>query len=199
MAKNFYESVAARRSYYGISKEKVVSNDRIEEVVEHAIKYTPTAFNSQTGRVVLLLEKEHDKLWDITMEALRKIVPAEKFGETEDKINSFKAGYGTVLYFDEIDIVKNLQEQFPSYSHNFPRWAEQANGMLQYIVGVSLEQEGFGASLQHYNELIEADVKKAWSIPESWNLIGQMPFGKPTSEPGEKEFDSIEKRLKVFK
>jgi len=73
MAKNFYESVASRRSYYGISKEKVVSNERIEEVVEHAIKYTPTAFNSQTGRVVLLLEKEHDKLWDITMEALRKV------------------------------------------------------------------------------------------------------------------------------
>lgn len=199
MAKNFYESIAARRSYYGISKEKVVSNERIEEVVEHAIKYTPTAFNSQTGRVVLLLEKEHDKLWDITMEALRKVVPAEKFGETENKIDSFKAGYGTVLYFDEIDIVKNLQEQFPSYAHNFPRWAEQANGMLQFIVGVSLEQEGFGASLQHYNELIEADVKKAWNIPESWSLIGQMPFGKPTSEPGEKEFESIEKRLKTFK
>ena len=199
MAKNFYESVAARRSYYGISKDKVVSNDRIEEVVEHAIKYTPTAFNSQTGRVVLLLEKEHDKLWDITMEALRKVVPADKFEETEDKINSFKAGYGTVLYFDEIDIVKNLQEQFPAYSHNFPRWAEQANGMLQYIVGVSLEQEGFGASLQHYNELIVEDVKKAWNIPESWSLIGQMPFGKPTSEPGKKEFEPIEKRLKVFK
>ncbi|NFV72581.1 nitroreductase, partial [Clostridium botulinum] len=38
---------------------------------------------------------------------------------------------------------------------------------------------GFGASLQHYNELIEEDVKKEWNIPNNWKLIAQMPFGKP--------------------
>lgn len=199
MAKNFYDSVEDRRSYYGISKEKVVSDERIQEVVEHAITYSPTAFNSQSGRVLLLLDKEHDKLWDITMEELRKVVPAENFGPTEEKINSFKAGYGTVLYYEEDSITKGLQEQFPAYAHNFPKWAEQSNGMLQYIVGVSLEQEGFGASLQHYNELIEEQVKKEWSIEGSWRLIAQMPFGKPTFVPGEKEYEPIENRLKVFK
>lgn len=199
MAKNFYESVEDRRSYYGISKEKVVSDERIEEVVEHAILHTPTAFNSQSGRVLLLLDKEHDKLWNIAMEALRKVVPAESFAPTEEKINSFKAGYGTVLYFEEDSITKGLQEQFPAYAHNFPKWAEQSNGMLQYIIGVSLEQEGFGASLQHYNELIEEQVKKEWDINNDWRLIGQMPFGKPTFEPGEKEFAPIDNRLKVFK
>lgn len=199
MADNFYESVENRRSYYGIGKEKIVSDERIQEVVEHAIMHTPTAFNSQSGRVVLLLDKEHDKLWDIAMEALRNIVDADKFGPTEEKINSFKAGYGTVLYFEENSITKSLQEQFPSYAHNFPKWAEQSNGMLQYIVGVSLEQEGFGASLQHYSELIEEKVKAEWKVPASWRLIGQMPFGKPTQEPGEKEFAPINDRLKVFK
>lgn len=199
MARNFYESVEDRRSYYNIGKEKVASDERIQEVVEHAIMHTPTAFNSQSGRVVLLLDKEHDKLWDITMNALMKIVDADKFGPTEEKINSFKAGYGTVLYFEEDSITKSLQEQFPSYAHNFPKWAEQSNGMLQYIVGVSLEQEGFGASLQHYSELIEEKVKAEWDVPPSWRLIAQMPFGKPTQEPGEKEFAPINNRLKVFK
>ncbi|NLB32651.1 MAG: nitroreductase, partial [Tissierellia bacterium] len=28
---------------------------------------------------------------------------------------------------------------------------------------------------------------------------GQMPFGKPTSEPGEKQFNFTEEHLKVFK
>ncbi len=199
MERNFQEAVEARRSYYGISKEKVVSDERIEEVVEHAILHTPTAFNSQSGRIILLLDKEHDKLWDITMEALKKVVPAESFGPTEEKINSFKAGYGTVVYFEDDDITKGLQDQFPSYAHNFPKWAEQANGMLQYIVGVSLEQEGFGASLQHYNELIVDDFKKEWNIPESWRMIAQMPFGKPTFAPGEKEFAPVESRLKTYK
>ena len=98
MKKDFYTAVADRRSFYGISKEKVTTDEVIKEVIEQAVKNTPSPFNSQSARVVLLLEKHHDKLWDITKEALRKIVPADKFGDTEDKINSFRNGYGTVLY-----------------------------------------------------------------------------------------------------
>ncbi|TJX13520.1 nitroreductase family protein [Tissierella creatinini] len=199
MERNFIDAVKARRSYYGISKEKVVSDERIEEIVKHAVFYTPTAFNSQSGRVILLLNKEHDKLWDMVMEALRKHVPADKFESTEQKINSFKAGYGTVVYFEDEDITKGLQEQFPSYAHNFPKWAEQANGMLQYIVGVSLEQEGFGASLQHYSELITEEFKKEYNITDNWRMVAQMPFGKPTMTPGEKDFTPIEGRLKTYK
>lgn len=199
MSKKFLEAISKRRSYYNISNESPVTDEKIQEVIETAILHTPTAFNSQSGRVVLLLKEEHEKLWSITMEALREIVNPSDFKPTEDKINSFKAGYGTVLYFEDDDITKGLQEKFPSYAHNFPNWAEQSNGMLQFVVGVSLEQEGLGASLQHYNELIEDDVKKQWDIPENWRIIAQMPFGRPLGEPGEKDFAPVEKRLRVFK
>ena len=30
-------------------------------------------------------------------------------------------------------------------------------------------------------------------------LIGQMPFGKPTAKPDEKQFSPLEERIKVFK
>mgnify|MGYP000659441847 FL=1 len=69
------------------------------------------------------------------METLRKIVPAEAFGRTEDKIKGFAAAYGTILYFDETATVKNMQEQFPAYADNFPIWAQQANGMMQFAIG----------------------------------------------------------------
>lgn len=199
MAASFYEAVEQRRSYYGISKEAVISDERIQEVIEHAVKHTPSAFNSQSGRAVLLLGRHHTKLWDITKEELRKIVPAKNFAPTEEKINSFESGYGTVLYFEENSIVEYLQKKFPTYKDNFPIWSQQSNGMLQYIIGTSLEIEGYGASLQHYNELIEGKVKKEWNLPESWKLIAQMPFGKPTSEPREKEFAPLEERIKIFK
>ena len=199
MSKNFFTAVADRRSYYGISKEPVVSDDRIKEIIEDAVKHTPSAFNSQSARVVLLLENQHDKLWDIAKEALRKIVPADKFSETEDKINSFKSGYGTVLFFEDNSVVESLQQQFALYKDNFPIWSQQSSGMHQFVIWTALEIEGLGASLQHYNELIENDVKKEWNIPENWKLIGQMPFGKPTSEPNEKEFKPLEDRIKVFK
>jgi predicted oxidoreductase (fatty acid repression mutant protein) len=199
MKKDFYAAVSGRRSVYGISKEEVVSDEKIKEVIEYALKHTPSAFNSQSARVVLLLEKEHDKLWDITKEALRKIVPVDQFSATEDKINSFRSGYGSVLFFEDNSIIESLQEQFATYKDNFPVWSQQSNGMHQYVIWTALEIEGFGASLQHYNELIEAEVKKEWSIPNNWKLIAQMPFGKPVAEPDEKQFQPLEHRIKVFK
>jgi predicted oxidoreductase (fatty acid repression mutant protein) len=199
MTKNFYEAVESRRSHYGISKQQVVSDDKIKEIIEHAVKHTPSAFNSQTARVVLLLDKHHTKLWDITKEALRKVVPADNFAPTEEKIDSFNAGYGTVLFFEDQGIVEYLQKEFPLYKDNFPIWSKESSGMHQFNIWTSLQLQGYGASLQHYNELIEADVKKEWDIPDTWKMRAQMPFGKPTSYPGEKEFKPLEDRIRVYK
>lgn len=199
MKKDKHAPVENRRSIYSISKEPVVSDDIIEEVVEYAVKHTPSAFNSQSARVVLLLGEQHDRLWDITKEALRKRVPADKFAPTEQKINSFRNGYGTVLFFEDSSVVESLQKQFPSYKDNFPIWSQHSNGMLQYVIWTALGVEGFGASLQHYTELIEADVEKEWNLPTEWKLIAQMPFGKPTAEPAEKQFQPLDERIKVFK
>jgi uncharacterized protein len=199
MSKDFFTAVADRRSFYGISKESSVSDARIQEVIEHAVLNAPSAFNSQSARVVLLLGENHDQLWDITKEALRKIVPADQFGASEDRINSFRNGYGTVLFFEDNDVVEYLQKEFETYKDNFPVWSNQSSAMHQFVVWTGLEIEGLGASLQHYNELIEEDVKKAWDIPNGWKLIAQMPFGKPVVEPGKKEFQPLENRVKIFK
>ena len=198
MSKDFLTSVTERRSYYGISKESAVPDSRIKELITLAVKYTPSAFNSQTTMVVLLLKGQHDRLWEITKEALRKIVPADQFGTTEERINAFESGYGTVLYFEDQEIVESLQQNFELYKDNFPIWSQQSNGMSQFIIWNALENEGLGASLQHYNELIEDDIKKEWEISLKWKLIAQMPFGKPTAEPGEKEFKPLDERIKLF-
>ncbi|AOY74960.1 nitroreductase family protein [Clostridium formicaceticum] len=199
MSKDFYTSVKDRRSIYGIDKETVVSDERILEVIQHAVEHTPSAFNSQSGRVVLLLGKAHDQLWDITKKILKEIVPEENYPQTEEKINSFRNGYGSVLFFEDQNIVAGLQEKFPAYQENFPIWSQQASGMLQYVVWTSLEIEGFGASLQHYNPLIDDEVRKTWNIPSHWKLIAQLPFGKPTAAAGDKEIQPLEERVKVFK
>lgn len=199
MTKDFYTAVKERRSIYGISKEATIADERLQEIIQDAVKHAPSAFNSQSARCVILLKEQHDRLWDITMEALRARVAPEKFAPTEQKINSFKAGYGTVLFFDDVSIVEGLQSKFPTYKENFPVWAQQANGMLQYIIWTALELEGLGASLQHYNPLIDEEVKQQWGVPKSWKLIAQMPFGKPTAGPGEKQFLPIEDRVKIYK
>lgn len=192
-------AISKRRSHYAIANESPVSEERISEVIKTAVKYVPSAFNSQSQRVIVLFGDENQKLWDITMEELRKILPAANFKSTEDKINGFKNSFGTVLFFDESSIVKGLQDQFPLYAHNFPIWAEQANGMLQSAIWNALTEEGLGASLQHYNEVILESVKKAWDVPESWRLIAQMPFGKPTSEPGDKQYPETDTSVRIYR
>ncbi|GEB32155.1 MULTISPECIES: nitroreductase family protein [Brevibacillus] len=198
MSKDFFTAVKDRRTYYGISKEAVASDERIRELVEEAVKHTPSSFNSQSARVVVLLGEQHDKLWNLTKETLRKIVPAENFAPTEEKMNAFGNGYGTVLFFEDQSVVKGLQEKFAAYKDNFPVWSEQSSGMLQFVVWTALETEGFGASLQHYNPLINEEVQQTWNLPSEWKLIAQMPFGKPTAQPGEKQFQPIEERVKFF-
>ncbi|MFE6168201.1 nitroreductase family protein [Viridibacillus arvi] len=197
--KDFATAVEERRSIYVINNEAIVSDERIQEIVEHAVKHTPSSFNSQTARAVVLLGEQHSKLWSITTETLRQVVPANDFSPTEEKMNMFGAGYGTVLFFEDQSIVKGLQEKFPSYADNFPIWSLQSSGMVQYVVWTALEQEGFGASLQHYNPLIDDEVKSEWNIPLDWKLLAEMPFGKPVIAAGEKQFSPVEDRVKVFK
>ncbi len=198
MFKDFLAAVKDRRTYYAIGKEATVSQERIREVIEHAVRHTPSAFNCQSARLVLLLGEQHDKLWDITKETLRKIVPAERFAATEEKINSFGNGHATVLFFEDQAVVEDLQRRFPLYADNFPAWSLQSSGMHQFVVWTALEAEGFGASLQHYNPLIDAAVKQQWDLPGEWKLLAQMPFGKPSAAPGDKEFKPLAERFKVF-
>ena len=104
-----------------------------------------------------------------------------------------------MLFFEDQKVVDNLIEQFPDYADKFASWSIQSNAMHQFVVWTALEAEGLGANLQHYNPLIDEQVRQNWSVPENWKLIAQMPFGKPTASPGSKEFSSVDERLKVFK
>lgn len=200
MERTFKQALESRRTFYAIGNDSPVSDEKIEEVIKFAVKNVPSAFNSQSTRVVVLLGENHKRLWNIAKDILRGIVPAEPFKGTENKIdNCFLSGHGTILFFEDQNVVKGLQESYPSYADNFPVWSQQTSAMHQLAIWTMLEDLGLGVNLQHYNPLIDEDVAKEWSIPESWKLIAEMPFGNPLSEPDEKQFSSIEDRVKIFK
>lgn len=196
--KDLWAALRGRRTYYALAKQSPVSDGRIQEIITTAVTHTPSAFNSQSTRVVLLLGHEHDKLWDITTDVLRGIVPEDQFQPTQQRMNGFKGAYGTVLFFEDQQVVTTLQEQFALYQDRFPVWAQHTNAMHQLVVWMGLESEGLGASLQHYNPLIDDLVREQWNLPSTWDLVAQMPFGLPTAQPGEKTFQPMEERFRVF-
>lgn len=192
------QAAETRRSIYALNNTLPLSNEDVTKIIEHAVLHTPSSFNSQSARVVVLFGEEHAKVWHFVEEALRAVVPVEQFEATAQKLNLFKAGAATVLFFEDQDVVKGLQEQFPSYAANFPIWADQANAMVQYAVWTTLAAAGIGANLQHYNPLPDAAIAKEWNLPESWLLRAQMVIGGIATSVGEKAFQPIEGRLKVF-
>ena len=195
----FLDAVRKRRTCYAISKEPAITEARVREIVTEAVKHAPSAFNSQSARVIVLMGREHERLWDIVKGELKKIVPADKFQATEDKINgAFRSGLGSVLYFEDMDVIDGLQKQFPAYKDAFPVFSHHSAGMLQFIIWTALAQEGIGASLQHYSPVIDDAVRAAWKVPASWKLLAQMPFGKPTAQPGPKEFQPMENRVRFY-
>lgn len=192
-------AIEKRRSCYNISAESPISDNELKELIDFAVLHVPSAFNSQSTRTVLLLNEHHKKLWEIVKAKLQKLTTPEAFENTKAKIEgSFEAGYGTILFYEDQQIVKGLQEQFPSYQDKFPVWSEHTSAMHQLAVWLLLGDAGFGASLQHYNPLIDAAVAKTWNIPAKWKLVAEMPFGTPTAEFGQKEFGSLEERSLIF-
>ncbi|KAI4148057.1 MAG: hypothetical protein L6R39_002916 [Caloplaca ligustica] len=164
--------------------------------------HVPSAFNSQTTRAVILLNEEHKKCWDLIAEVFKQQLPAEKFERANQRFQGFKAGYGTILFYEDTDRVRDFQNKFKTYEDKFQGWSEQTNGMHQYTIWTALEAEGLGVNLQHYNPLIDVRLETEFKVPETWNLKAQMVFGTPTSGPAvpadKKEFDPIEDRLKVY-
>ena len=84
MTKSFKEALKARRTFYQIENKSTLSDKEIRDLICFAVEFVPSAFNSQTTRVVLLTGKAHEKLWNIVKNVLRERVPAEVFGKTEE-------------------------------------------------------------------------------------------------------------------
>lgn len=200
MRPTYWDAIRNRRTYYEIGNEQVTSDRRIEEIVNEAVKHVPSSFNSQSARVVVLLGKQHERLWELTKEELGKILPAERAAATWAKIDSaFRGGYGSVLFFEDGAVIESLREQFPLYREKFPVWSQHSSGMLQFAVWTALEAQGWGASLQHYNPVIDRAVREAWGIDPEWELVAQMPFGKPLAQPAPKEYRPLAERVRLYR
>lgn len=187
-----------RRSIYNQEKLPQTKAKAVADIVSHALKYCPTAFNSQSGRIVILYGADYQRFWEMVRQKLIPLTPQDKMSAMEEKNRFFAAGSGTILFFEDQDTVAGLQEKFPLYRDNFPVWSLEANGMLQYMVWLALAEHEIGASLQHYNPLIDQDVQKIWNIPTSWKLLAQMPFGRIAQPAQEKSFLPVDERIRIF-
>ncbi len=116
--KPFSVAVKARRTYYALDSSSPIPDARIQEIVSHAILHVPSAFNSQTSRVVILLNDEHKKCWDLIAEVYKQQLSAEKFEHANQRFQGFRKGYGTVSVSVVLCCMGSLMEE---------NWERQGN------------------------------------------------------------------------
>ncbi|WEN15882.1 nitroreductase family protein [Rhodanobacter sp. AS-Z3] len=197
MNSSLIESLKQRRTQYALGRNVSMDKDSLTQRIKDAMRHTPSSFNSQSSRAVILFGEQSEKFWELTKQALAKIVPAEAFAATAAKMDSFAAGIGTVLFYEDQAVVTGMQEKFALYADNFPVWSEQAGGMAQFAVWLALTEAGVGASLQHYNPVVDDAALQEWNVPASWKLRAQMPFGSHEGGFGEKAFMDDSQRFIV--
>ena len=194
----FKQVLKKRRSRYDLSNQSPIDTQALKSLLMDALNHTPSAYNAQGGRILCALNEHHNKIWDALLAIMKARQTPERWKKTKQKLNTFKAAHGTILFFNDMNVVKEYQNKYPRYADQTELWSNQSHGMLQYVVWASLADVGLGASLQHYNPIIDEAIKDIFEIPDSWQLTAQMPFGIPTNEPKEKHFKPIETRLKMF-
>lgn len=199
MNEKYIELLKNRRSIYGLGRKVTASKKEIVELIKKAVRESPTAFNNQTVKVIILFGRASEKMWDIVAERLKTEVPTEEaYAKTKKKIAAFKAGFGTVLLFTDQAIVNQHKEQFSLYADNFQDWSEQGLGGAQLSIWTALADNRIGASLQHYNPLIDDQVKTVFDVPADWTLRAEMPFGSIETLPSEKKYIADDERFKVI-
>ena len=106
-----------------------------------------------------------------------------------------------ILFFEDNDTVKGMQEKHKAVAAVFPQWSEHASGMAQIALWTALELEGLGANLQHLNAFppVEEAARKMFDLPASYSLKAQLVFGEETGpHPTRPEKLPTSQTVKVF-
>lgn len=194
----FIDQLKKRRNVASLGNKICFSQTYMTELIQESVRSCPSAHNSQSTRVVILYGDSHKKFWNIVKEMQRKIVPKSVFAGTAVKVDQCLKGYGTVLFYEDQNIIKQLQKKRPFDADEFPIWSEQTSGMAQFAVWTALADSNIGASLQHYNPIIDEEIANSFGIEENWKLRAQLVFGSIEQESSEKVHIDYQQQFKIF-
>lgn len=180
------DAIKERRTIYSLKPELPagVTIEDIKDITQAVLKDTPSAFNSQPNKVVILTGEAHKKVWSQVVDA----IPTEA-GKKRPQSAADEA-YGTIIFLTDDAVTKSLQEGFPAWASAFPDFAVTSNGAVQISTWTALSQlPGFGAHLQHFNFLKGFLGDK---IGENYTVQAQLVFGTKVAEAGEKTYNDNE-------
>ena len=93
----FFAACKTRRTCWQLARCPTTADQTILDIVNEAMLHSPSAFNSQSTRMLVLLGSEHEHLWmEIAKPILRVCAPEHVWPMTEKKLEGFASAHGTV-------------------------------------------------------------------------------------------------------
>lgn len=193
------KALEERRSHYVLGKNTDLTQQEIVDAVSHVVKHAPSAFNNQSTRVAILFGDEKEKFWNHIYDVQKDVLQ----GEMWDQMSGVIAGardnaLGTVIFFED----NAVADQLPTNEERTLVYKHTADANVQYGTWLSLTELGLGATLQHFNLGYEQGFDKAtkemFGLPDTYEMVAQMPFGSIEAPAGDKEFAPLEDRVHVF-
>lgn len=220
----FLQLIKQRRSIYALNNTPILPDAELISLIKTTVRESPSAFNSQSSRVVILLGEDHKNYWqNIVKPAMRKTITDETFwSKLGPRYDLFAQAYGTALFFEDENAIKKLQQEHAVVAKSFPHWSAHASGMAQLNTWTALEVAGYGANLQHvsdsnttntsynaheltYSPFLKQNIQagpativEKYGVPTDWTLQAELVFGNPTATPSEKTYMDDTDRFKVF-
>lgn len=174
---HFLDDMKKRRSHYELSNRISIRPEYITQLIKEAARCCPSALNSQSARIVILLDTSHFKFWQMVKDIQHHAVAEAIWESVDTKVDRCASAFGTVLFFEDQDIIQNLQKRKPLQASEFQLWSEQTSGMVQYAVWTAIASTGLGASIHHFNPSIDQATLTLLELPKQWQLKAQLVFG----------------------
>lgn len=187
-----------RRSIYALGNNTDYSIEEIVATIRETQKEVPSAFNSQTSRLVVLDGEANVKFWNLILEVQKEVLDQGTWDFMSPIMEGAKGGVGTVLFFEDLDAVATM----PTQGQRTEAYKQNNSANSQYATWLALAEMNLGGSLQHFNVGYEQGFDKAvremFNLPDSYELVAQMPFGSIEQAAGEKEHIDTEVQVQVF-
>ncbi|UUX33881.1 nitroreductase family protein [Fundicoccus culcitae] len=195
----FKEVVKNRRSIYALGNESDYTVEEIVNNIRETQKDVPSAFNSQTSRLVILTGEANDKFWDLIYNVQKDVLDEATWEFMSPIMVGAKNGIGTVLFFEDRDAVAKM----PTQGQRTEAYKQNNSANSQYATWLALADMNLGGSLQHFNVGYEQGFDKAvremFDLPDSYEMIAQLPFGSVAQPAGEKEYMDSEEQVRLIK
>lgn len=102
MSDNFLTEIRTRRTCYSVEAKSPISDARIVEIAREVVKHSPSSFNCQSTRLVILLRDEHVRFWEMAKECFEATMQQDIYGGYEKKLLRRQEAYGTVRLRDTL-------------------------------------------------------------------------------------------------